>query len=239
MKLKNQNNAILLVSDITKGMKSIGSKALLEISKNLTVIDYQIQYLKKFYHPINIYICTGFEHDKIVKKTSKYKNIIYVFNPDYDFDNQSGSLIKCLQSYNITNAIVLNNGILPLDKLFIDEVSASVPVTAKIPKTDFDIGCSDTISLKYLFYDLPNKWLEFAYLNEKTIEKILELQKNKKYYKLFLFELLNILIDNGIDLKITELTKNLPIKINNIKDLSIAKKQYEKYLHNKTKHQIK
>jgi len=235
MKLKNQYSAILLVSDITKGMKSIGSKALLEVSKNLTVIDYQIQYLKRFYYPVNIYICTGFEHDKIVKKTSKYKNITYVYNPDYDDDNQSGSLIKCLQEYSINNAIIINNGILPLDKLTIDILYSSIPITSKDPKTQFDIGCNDTNQIKYLFYDLPNRWLEFAYLNKQTIEKIIELYKDKKYNKLFLFELLNILMDHGVDLKATVINKNLPIKINTIKDLSIAKKHYDKYLYHKTK----
>lgn len=235
MKLKNHYNAILLVSDITKGMKSIGSKSLLEVSKNLTVIDYQIQYLKKYYHPINIYICTGFEHEKIVKKTSKYKNITYVYNPSYDSDNQSGSLIKCIKDYTIDNAIILNNGVLPLEKLEINIQFTSIPVTSKNLKTQFDIGCNDTEISKYLFYDLPNRWLEFAYLNHLTIQKIVELNKIKKYNKLFLFELLNILMDHGIDIKTTVLTKNLPIKINNIKDLSIAKKYYDKHMLNKAK----
>ena len=102
----NGINAILLVSDITKGMKSIGSKALLNLSKHITIIDHQIQYLKKDYYPINIYIGRGFEHDKIIKKTSKYNNVFCVYNKDYETDNQCGSLIQCLQSYKLDNAII-------------------------------------------------------------------------------------------------------------------------------------
>jgi hypothetical protein len=231
----NHNNAILLVSDITKGMKSIGSKALLNLSKNITVIDYQIQYLKKHYYPINIYICTGFEHDKIVKKTSKYKNIFYVYNKNYETSNQADSLIQCFKTYNLDNAIIIANGIVLLDKIPINARESSLVITNKQCKTEFDIGTTDLLASKYLFYDLPNKWLEYAFLDKQSINTILSISESKECNKLFLFELINLLMDNGIDINPILINKNLPIKINNIKDLSIAKKYYEKYFHHKVK----
>lgn len=236
MKLKNNcNNAILLVSDITKGMKSIGSKALLNLSKNITIIDHQIQYLKKNYYPINIYLCTGFEHEKIVKKTHKYKNIFYVYNEDYETDNQSQCLIKCLQQHDIDSAIVITNGIVLLDKIPIHSDESSLVLTNKKCKTNFDIGTTDLLENKYLFYDLPNKWLEYAFLNKKSIDKILDINNTIGCNKLFLFELINLLMDSGIRMDPILLNKNLPIKINNMKDLSTAKKYYEKHIHSKIK----
>jgi len=231
----NCTNAILLVSDITKGMKSIGSKALLNLSKNITIIDHQIQYLKKYYYPINIYICTGFEHDKIIKKTSKYKNIFYIYSKSYETDNQCHSLIQCLQSHNLDNAIVVTNGVVLLDKIPINANESSLVITNKKCKTHFDIGTTDLLDSRYLFYDLPNKWMEYVFLNKESIEKILTISQTKECGKLFLFELINLLMDDGIKIDPIIINKNLPIKVNNIKDLSVAKKYYEKHFHNKVK----
>jgi hypothetical protein len=229
------DNAILLVSDITRGMKSVGSKALLQINKTHTIIECQIQYLKRYYNPINIYICTGFEHEKIIKTTSKYKNIHYIYNDHYEAENQVGSLVHCLKTTNITNTIVINNGVLLLDKIPINKNTATIFVTSKLPKTQFDIGSSSETDIKYLFYDLPNKWLECMTLNKDSIQAILSISEKIPYKKLFLFEMINMLIEHGTILQTTKIDKNLPIKINSIKDLNIVKRNYEKHLHNQVK----
>ena len=66
---------LLLVPEITKGMKSLGSKALLGIKNSTMVLDYQIQQLKKLDQNANIFIGTGFESDKIRKAVSKYNKV--------------------------------------------------------------------------------------------------------------------------------------------------------------------
>lgn len=235
MALTKPDNAILLASDITRGMKSIGSKALLHINKSHTVIECQIQYLKRYYSPINIYICTGFEHEKVIRITNKYKNIHYIYNNNYETENQVGSLVNCLKVGNITNTIVINNGILLLDKIPTNKNITSIFITNKLPKTQFDVGSSSEVDIKYLFYDLPNKWLECMVLNQECIQKILAISEKIPYKKLFLFEMINMLIEHEIDLKTIKIDKNLPIKINNIKDLNMVKKNYEKHLHNQIK----
>lgn len=236
MILKSHNNAIILIQEITKGMKSIGSKALLELYKNTSILEYQIQYLKKFYYPINIYICTGFEHEKIVNTTQKYKNVYYSFNEKYETDNQVGSLIKCLKEYDtINNAIVFSNGFIPIDKIKINKNESSIQVTDQPSKIPFQIGSTDHNHLSYLFYGLPYKWTEFIYLNTESINQTIELTEKKNYCKMFLFELINILLDHGIEIKIEHTQKNIPIKINNIKDLGIVRKYYEKHMYHKIK----
>lgn len=236
MTSKNLNNAIILVQEITKGMKSIGSKALLEIHKNTTILEYQIQYLKKFYYPINIYVCTGFEHEKIVKITQKYKNIFYSFNNNYEDDNQVGSLIKCISEHNIRdNTLVLTNGLVPIEKITINKHLCSVQLTDKISKIPFQVGSTNEYNLSYLFYGLPFKWTEFVHLNSESIIKIMDLMNKDSFCKMFLFELINILLEHGIQIDIDYIQKNIPIKINNIKDLGIAKKYYEKHMYHKIK----
>jgi GTP:adenosylcobinamide-phosphate guanylyltransferase len=230
MKNKKPLSAIILASEITKGMKSIGSKALLPIAGSITLIDYQIQFLKRFYNPIEIYICTGFDHDKIVKKTQKYKDIKYIYNKNYAKHNQMDSLLLCLHRHNLDHAFIINNGVLISEKLCIGNHTEIFTINST-KKIEFGIGCNISGShTNYLFYDLPNKWIECAFINKDTIKFLLEYSKIKDISKLFLFEGLNIISENTNSLKTTELDKTAAIKVNNIKDLSKAKKYYEKYI---------
>lgn len=223
-------SAIILASEITKGMKSIGSKALLPISGSITVIDYQIQFLKRFYNPIDIYICTGFEHEKIVKKTQKYKDIKYVYNKNYIRHNQMDSLLLCLDRYKLDRSLILANGVLISEKIYLGNNTEIFTINSP-KKIDFTIGCNVSNShTDYLFYDLPNKWIEFAFINNDGIKALLEYSKIKDISKLFLFEGLNILSENVHPLKIKEVHKTAAIKINTTKDLLKAKKYYEKYI---------
>lgn len=231
MSKKSTLSAVILASEITKGMKSIGSKALLPISGSITLIDYQIQFLKRFYNPIEIYICTGFDHEKIVKKTQKYKDIKYIYNKEYATHNQMDSLLLCLKQHNLNHAFIINNGVLISQKVQIDNQHTQIFTINSSKKIEFGIGCNiNEDHTNYLFYDLPNKWIECAFINGTTIEFLLEYSKVKDLSKLFLFEGLNIISENMHHLKTKEIDKTSAIKINTIKDLSRAKKYYEKHI---------
>ena len=230
------NNAIILAQEITKGMKSLGPKCLLSIHKNTTIIEYQIQYLKKYYPSINIYICTGFEQDKIIKTTERFKNIQYHYTDSYEQTNQAETLIRCIKTFNINNnALVISNGLIPIAKIPIKTEQASIQVTDKHQKIQFEIGTISNESMSYLFYGLPFKWTESIFLNKSAILSILNISNNQICNNMFLFELINLLMDSGTDIRIQYLEKNLQIKLNNIKDLNIIRKYYEKHMHNKIK----
>lgn len=225
------DTAILLVSDITKGMKSIGSKALLEIDNGIAALDHQISYIKKYYRPKKIILCTGFDHDRIVHKTRKYKNIEYSYNDNYAIDNQSGSLIRCLQQYEISNAMIITNGLILFDKIYLENYSSTYFINSNRDKKKyFDIGTNTVGDPGYLFYDLNYKWIETSFIHRDIIDKLRE--KNIKITsKLFLFELLNNIIEDKYDIKFIKLDhqKIYPIKINCMKDLTNVKKYYKKY----------
>ncbi len=84
-------DAIINISEITKGMKSVGAKALLKIN-NTSIIEHQINQLKSINRNIKINIITGFEHEKIKKTLSKYRNINIIYNKQYETTNQSMGL---------------------------------------------------------------------------------------------------------------------------------------------------
>ena len=232
MKQHKPETAIILASEITKGMKSIGSKSLLPLDTNITAIDHQIQYLKKYYNPIQIILCTGFDHDKINNHIKKYKNIECCYNPDYSIDNQAGSLVKCLTKFSPKNAFIITNGLLLFDKIKIEKTSATYFIdNNKDRRSNFDIGTNTINSDGYLFYDLLHKWIEVLFLESEDIQNLINVKNTSQLSKLFLFELINYIKSKDQLLEFIKLNhQNIyPIKINSIKDLVYAKKYYKKY----------
>lgn len=230
MKSNKTDTAIILLPEITKGMKSIGSKALLSINDTTTILDYQISYLKKYYSPRQIILCTGFDHDRIVKSTQKYKNIIYDFNDKYNIENQTGSLVKCIKNIDINDALIITNGLVLFDKIKLGDKSTTYfAKNFSDKKHKFDVGINNKTDA-YLFYDLEYKWIELVYLCKKEIDTIKNNYKINQVSRLFLFELINELNKqkNSIDY-ITIDQKCDAIKIGSIKDIKHAKKIYKKY----------
>lgn len=238
MTINNPDSIVLLMPEITKGMKSIGSKALLSINKNYTILDYQIQYIKKFYKNVPIHILSGFDNDKIQKKIKPHENITIYFNPNYETSNQAESLLSHIKQSKTTNCLVINNGVLLKEKLTINH-SYSCVYTLKKYKNGFNIGINNTNNLSnnisYLFYGLPIQWSECVFLNHIAIQSIIELSENFKFKNLFLFELLNKLIDNNINIQEITINKKNIFKVNNIDDISRIKGFYDKNLFAKSR----
>ena len=107
-------NVVILVPEITKGMKSIGSKALLKIKQSMSVIDYQIHEIRKYSSQTKISIVSGFEHDKIHKLYNHSKNIEVLYNNTYANTNHGASLSVFLESKDSIkhNLLVIANGVL-------------------------------------------------------------------------------------------------------------------------------
>lgn len=238
--MNNLDAIILLLPEITKGMKSVGSKALLKINKNTTVIDYQIQYIKKFYKNTHIFILTGFDHDRIEKKIRCYSDITLVYNPDYEISNQGQSLINYLKIYGeeIKNSLIINNGVLLKEKLNINHELSTIYTIHK-PKDGFDVGINQPIknndNISYLFYDLPLQWSECVFLNKDAQNALIHLSNKYQYKNLFLFELINKLLENHININHMSINKKNILKINIVNDINRTKAFYDKNLFTKIK----
>lgn len=218
-------DAIIIVPEITKGMKSIGSKALLKIKDSLSILEYQIQQLKKYHKKINIHVIAGFESDKIKKVLVKYKvNILY--NDEYLYTNQSKCLDLFLQHHSSDSLLIISNGVLFKNNIFdlTNKLESKVFLIDK-PKTNFNIGCCDNLStdVNYLFYELPVCWSECAYLNKQAVEAFKEHNKEQTMSQMYLFETLNCLISNNISFTKQYIPKKDIMKINTAKDLAKAK----------------
>lgn len=218
-------NVLILVPEITKGMKSLGPKALLQIKKHTNVLQHQIKSIKSIDKTANITIATGFEADKIKKATSSlYSDITYIHNSNYQTTNQSAIIIPYIHEHKPENLLIISNGI-----LFKQQAITKQKLTgySKIfilddHKENFNLGCAIGDSAEYIFYGLPELWSECVYLNNLALELLTNLNE-KQYKQMYLFELINLLIAQKTIIKKTYINTNKIMKIVNRKDLTKAK----------------
>lgn len=217
---------LIIAPEITKGMKSIGSKALLKIKQSISVIEYQINEIKKYNSQSVITIVSGFEHDKILKLYSNTKNINIVYNPDYATTNHGASLSIFLdQLKKNQNLLVITNGVLFKNNPF--KIKSTHNHNSQIycinkPKTNFDIGYIGESSIEYLFFDLPNKWTECVMFNSSALDAIKNIDK-QRISQMYLFEIINLLIEQKIHFNVQTADKKNFMKINNVRDIPKAK----------------
>lgn len=220
-------NTLILIPEITKGMKSVGSKSLLEIKKNLSVLDYQIQSIRNIDKNIKIIVCTGFESEKVVSELTKnYKNIHFIYNSSYEITNQAQSIKICLEEYNkINNWFIISNGILLKEKCITKNMLSN---DSKIfllnkEKENFSLGCSRESDLEYIFYGLPELWSECVYLNTPATILLRNLLANSKVDQMYLFEIINEIMSRQILFTKQYIDKKLIMKISTLKDVAKAK----------------
>jgi len=220
-------DALILVPEITKGMKSIGSKSLLEIKKKLSVLDYQIQSIRNIDKNIKISICTGFDSEKIINTISNnYGNVNYIYNQDYKTTNQAYSIkIYLEQQTHCEQLLIVSNGVLLKDKCITKNMLNSECKVFILNKTreNFNLGCSEQQQFEYLFYDLPELWSECIYLNKEALTVLRNLFTSNCASQMYLFELINEMINKNILFKKQYIDKKLIMKICNFKDITKAK----------------
>ena len=219
-------NALILIPEITKGMKSTGSKSLLKIRNSKCIIEYQIEQLLSISKNIKITIGTGFDNDRITSAINRYSKVDYIFNPKYEHTNFGESLKLYFDKYkDIDNLLLIGSGILFRSGTF---APAQLKNTSKIflldkPKHNFDLGCNTGNNLEYLFYELPDIWSECIYLNKKAIKCLYDISQSKSIEQMYIFELINDMLSYNIKIEKVSLSKSNFVKINTAKDIGRAR----------------
>lgn len=187
----------IIACNIDKGMKSCGSKTLIQFDKQ-TLLDYQINQIKAGHKkkiPYEIILITNFEFNKI-SKTFGSKIIVY------HLDDNKNPIIQTCNISKFKTIFFIDYGCV-YTKETISEVSQlnnSYILTTKDKNNTLDIGVSinyDNGNAQYLFFDLTNdKFSNMFILQEYDTNKIMSAKKLSQK-NLMYFEILNYLLDNG------------------------------------------
>lgn len=219
--------------EITKGMKSIGPKALLNSKKAKELINYQIDSIKD--KNIDIYVILGFGLDKIKKKIGHQK-VSVIPNYLYESTNDGYALELMLQKFDASKyvgCIIINSGILFHQCIKTDIMGALKNKNNKSKiyyfnhnkrTNDFPVGLTIMNSLvQHMFFNLgDNIWNEIIYINNETMIKYKEIY-NQSMRNMFLFEFINLSIDLGINYGPIKVKYNNVVKITGTKDANKIK----------------
>lgn len=195
--ISNQYNVILLAYEITKGMKSIGSKSLMPVkidNQTDTLIRHQLHSIKKHIKNISsINIVLGFDKEKLKKKISCDKDINIIENNEYDKLGQAHAISLALKQINNNHpTIIISNYIVLRKNIFQDchEKSNHVFCIKNCNNKFFKIGCThENGNVEYLCYELTPKWTEI-FLLQPTCKDILQRVLDSNH-NMLLFEAIN------------------------------------------------
>lgn len=197
-------NIVLFSYEITKGMKSKGSKGLSLLTKNKTpdfLINHQINLLKTLcpVHKNYFSIVLGFDKDKIKKKID-LQNIEIIDNDKYEKLGQAYALELAMKNINKDYNTIVATSSMPLD-LNTDLIKnienldhSSVITTTKqnnLLNVGVTTGANNTI--EYMFFDLqPILWTELFIMHKNNYDLFTDLCSNNQQKSLF--EIINMSI---------------------------------------------
>ena len=219
--------------NITKGMKSLGPIGTLKRnSKSKSLIITQIEYLRKIFKSVDIYVISGFGFEKLNKVLSQKKTINSIVNNKYETKNYAYALKLLINSEQFIRNAKNYDGLLLLDS---NVLLRSLPKKDKhnswilVKKHRKNYKHKDYLGIninqqnnfvQHLFYNIGNhSWCKSFYLTKEDLNIMI---KNIGCYhdNMFVFEIINDLIDNcGLKIMANSIENNSNFtEITGIKD---------------------
>tara|TARA_Y100000592_G_C5481991_1_gene326193 strand:+ start:5862 stop:6566 length:705 start_codon:yes stop_codon:yes gene_type:complete len=179
-------------------MKSYGPKALMPVNKSTTLIEKQINNIWKVYPECEIFVCVGFEADKIREKLSGVP-VRFICNPLYEQTNVLYSIALAIQAI-ITKEVLLVYG----DLVFNPKTIENIRGKSKIIYEKKGMFCRSEVGVaihedkaKNFSFGLEIKWAQIAYFVGKELELFKEISMRKDTSQWLGYEALNYVLDNG------------------------------------------
>ena len=201
---KEKLTVIILAAAPGKRMRGRGSKSLLLVDNNTTVLEKQIKTILRMYGDADIIIVTGFQENKVRNSLRWNYQVKFIYNPLYEQKGIVYSLALAMNASVPGNLLIMHgdlvfnafalSGIMstPLSKILIDKTVAA--------KTDESIGaitCDNKVT--NLSYGLPDKWGQMVYFFHGDLPKIENfIFDYDNYGQMLLYEIINKGIDKDI-----------------------------------------
>ena len=222
-KIKNSDTdtitVIIPAAGTGRRMKTYGPKPMINIGKK-TILQRQIDIIKEYFKSVRFIIVTGFESDKLIQNSPK--DFIKLENELYKETNVARSVSIALNAVESDRVLVLMG-----DLVFSKEAIGMLDYSSSCTSASIDsyreaeVGCiiSKNGVLLNMMYDLELKWNQIVYLQGKELKLFKEACTKRKNKKLFLFEIMNKVIDKGGKIKCIINDKIKVIDVDNSKDL--------------------
>ena len=217
---ENPLTVIIPVAGMGHRMKSYGPKCLLKANQKETILEKTVSNIKREYPYSDIIVVVGFESEKVIRSLPSFVRIVE--NPNYEKTNIVESLRIGINASAHDNVLIIY-GDLIFNVYSIREMTSTGTCVVFDSKNRFkeeEVGLTIVENKVTTFaYGLPSKWSQIAYLEDGAFQMLRSLCSDKRKNKLYLFELFNIIIENGFVIRAKE-PKGMTIKeIDSLKDL--------------------
>lgn len=179
-------------------MKSYGAKSLIKLTPDLTVIQNQLNILAQKFRYYEVILVTGFQAHRVMRDTPN--DIIKIENERYEETNVCRSIGMGLRAAT-TNRVLIIYGDLVFNanafNIKLNKGSALI-IDSSNTMTENEVGCTITNGMvEQVLYELPNRWAQISFFIDKELEMLKQITWNPDNERLYGFEAINQIIDNG------------------------------------------
>lgn len=201
--MQNNKNlsVIILASSYINRMKSAGPTALYKDSFGKSILEHQIKLVRSAYPDADIVVISGLWSDKI--SLMKNADFRIVENQLFDSTNEVADTRLALNNIH-TNRVLIINGDLYFNRSTLNDLPEESFIiydsTNQLHNVDIGITIVDQ-NATILTFDLHSKYAGIIHIDEYDFEMFHKLCIDRTKSRLFLFEIINNMVNNGAKIK--------------------------------------
>ena len=200
IKSRNGKNTtvVILSAGVGYRMKSYGPKCLLKTDLGKSILEHQIETVNLCLPKSDIIVVLGFECDKVIKVLDKRSRVVE--NQLYEETNTAESLRLALNN-GVRDSVLIMHGDLKFNKetlLQCDFRKSFALVDSKEQFKESEIGVTihNRTAMRFA-YGLETKWAQITFLKGRELNLLKSICKNRERQRMYTFEILNEILDNG------------------------------------------
>ena len=221
---------IILAAGIGSRLGHNIPKALVKLDSKTTILQSQINSLKKYVNISELIIVTGYKKELI---TQRYKDFNFAVNHNYASTNTSKSLLKGLEMIDIQQDIIYINGDVIFDPEIIQlilnnrDINLICVNNEKVGEEEVKYNLDDKGYIKNISKNVENpvgEAIGINYINHKYLPDFincLDKCKDMDYHE----KAVELAIERGIKFSPLNIGKRFCIEIDFEKDLELVKKR--------------
>lgn len=213
MKEKDNICFILYGSRNLSNMKCFGPKHFYRNHQQKTLLAIQIDNILSNYSHADIILTIGYDADRILK--NKDSRIRYIENQLFSTTNEVEDIRLAINSTNSSKVVLINSD-LYFNKYTLQGITQSTIIyDTRHQISEFEVGITtDNNYATRLDFKLDKKWCNIISLEDDNLRYFKNLC-NRQSNRLFLFEIINLLLDKNVKIVTKQPVNMVVSKIDN------------------------
>lgn len=203
---------VIIASIPDKNNKKINNPALYNIHQD-TLLNHQIKNILKHNKQAKVLVVSSFESNKIQSSSLQHNRVIYVTH-DYDERSNVGQSLQTILKYlPDDHDIHIIDVSMIIEPSITKEIKSqqSMIISNKSSKFKSKLGCTTNADgeVEFVFYDLPHKISHYIFISKNDVIKFKNIINTCVKNYMYLFEIINLLINNYITINLYQTSKHM------------------------------